>query len=364
MKSGRIAYLEFARGIASIIVVFHHFTLSFWPGLKLPLGEGGLLRSPLYALINGFGAVAFFFVLSGFVLTYGFYRAPSGPTLLASVLKRLPRLALPAGLSIFAGLAILLYSGAPYRTAAALTGSPWLRDFGNVVFPPGFQASAADALRTVVTVFLIPYNHYYNSNLWTMFVEFYGSLAVFIISFFYLLSRSYHRLVMIVVHLILFWMAINSVPQLANFVVGSALAYWFARRDRPLRLPLFVTIGLLLVAVFGYSLEDGLACLLASFCVMLVLLGNPSLAERLSGRLALLIGRLSFPLYLVHTLVILSLSSLAYVALAGFGPVTAAIGAFWVTAIGALAFAVPLMLIDGYWVAALNRVFKRLCRVR
>ena len=56
----RLAYLETARGIASIIVVFHHFLLGFFPLLRAPVTQGGLGMTPLYILVNGTGAVYFF----------------------------------------------------------------------------------------------------------------------------------------------------------------------------------------------------------------------------------------------------------------------------------------------------------------
>lgn len=68
-QESKLTYLECARGVASVIVVFHHFTLAFLPKNTLPIWQHGIKYTPLYFFINGDGAVNFFFVLSGFVLT-------------------------------------------------------------------------------------------------------------------------------------------------------------------------------------------------------------------------------------------------------------------------------------------------------
>ena len=106
VRGGRLVYLEAGRGIASIVVLLHHLVLAFKPKLDeaYPLG---LQFTPLYVAINGGAAVSFFFVLSGFVLSLSLIQSPSRSRLATSVVKRWPRLALPAVVTLVAGCLIL-----------------------------------------------------------------------------------------------------------------------------------------------------------------------------------------------------------------------------------------------------------------
>ena len=63
------------RGIAAFVVFLFHFLLGFAPqyhGQEAATAIPGsnLFETPFFFLINGHAAVMFFFVLSGFVLSY------------------------------------------------------------------------------------------------------------------------------------------------------------------------------------------------------------------------------------------------------------------------------------------------------
>lgn len=58
----RFAYLDSMRGIAALMVLFGHFIL--WRYVDYPIAKS------LYLLFNAHDAVSFFFVLSGFVLSW------------------------------------------------------------------------------------------------------------------------------------------------------------------------------------------------------------------------------------------------------------------------------------------------------
>lgn len=65
MEKNRIDYLDSLRGLASVSVVVSHFVLAYRLDLQFKL----LNYSPLHFFYDGFAAVTFFFVLSGYVLT-------------------------------------------------------------------------------------------------------------------------------------------------------------------------------------------------------------------------------------------------------------------------------------------------------
>ena len=85
------------RGLAAFMVFLFHFVLGFLPQrhgqeAAVAIPGGNLLETPLFFLINGHAAVTFFFVLSGFVLSYSYFSKNSNDGLLGSIIKRWPRL--------------------------------------------------------------------------------------------------------------------------------------------------------------------------------------------------------------------------------------------------------------------------------
>ena len=360
-NSEKFIHLEWARGIASIIVVFHHFVLAYLPALKAPYADGGLKYTPAYALMNGNGAVIFFFVLSGFVLSYGYFRRPSLQSLVGSVIKRLPRLMLPAGLSILIGLLILGLLPPFFEAAGAKTGSPWLAHFGNAFFPEGFQPGLADALRQSLMVFLHENDAYYNTNLWTMNFEFYGSMIVFFGLM--LFSMKERGRLPLLVFLIVFpvWFALFNF-RYVPFFSGMILSYLIAVRGVTISLSGLSTALLLLMALFGFMSDDWISCNLGSVALMVALLGNKGLAARFSGVWSNRIGILSFPLYLVHTLVIVSVTSALYVMLddAGVSRGVSVPACLIVTLIVAFIASLPFIYLEKKWVPLLNSLTKRL----
>lgn len=359
----RIAHLEAARGIASIIVVLHHFSWGFLPALMHSFTDGGLEKTPVFILLNGTGAVAFFFLLSGFVLTYRFYLQFSAPDLIASVIKRLPRLMLPAGASMMIGAAILIWLPAYYIDAAKLTGSVWLETLGFAGISEGFAPSFQDALHSTFLVFIDTGHTQYNSNLWTMIFEFYGSLLVFIlvaVSALLLHQMRYGVIAFHVVLLLLIFLAKAmwvDVMRYFPFVVGSLLAFLHSRYPESFLLTRGRTTLAFLLMVMGYSMQNWLALNIASTAAMILLLSLPSLERRLSGPFGLFLGRLSFPLYLVHVLVMFSATSAVWIILSEYGL------SLWMVAMLCLALtcvlsllaALPFMWLERHWVPAINR---------
>ena len=180
MVTRRLVELEALRGLAAIVVLIHHLLLAFFPkfhGLRFPQELWSLYGTPLFALVNGSAAVVLFFVLSGFVLTIGAFRDNSYLSLIVGALKRWPRLVVPI-------LAVNLISGALagagfyWNTAAASSiGSTWLGAFFKE--ESGFWQSIGAAAADGSVLTFIASHDYYNSNLWTMYYEFFGSFACF-----------------------------------------------------------------------------------------------------------------------------------------------------------------------------------------
>lgn len=352
----KFVQLEAARGIASIIVVVHHFALAFAPGMKNAISQGGFKFTPIYSLENGVGAVGFFFMLSGFVLTQRFYRQFDDGLLIQSTAKRLPRLMLPAGLSIILGFLALTYCPSYFASAARINGSDWLASFANGLRDAPMNPTVADAIRQTLWVFLYKKDYYYNTNLWTMYYEFYGSLLAFLIVF--LISRMPEappwRIV--VLH-VLAALACSREYLFLYFIAGSLVAYCFKTKPALFEIPVRTNILMAALAVACYSTENVPALLIGATLTLISLLSPNRVSNSLAQSWGGFLGKLSFPLYLVHTIVILTVSSATYLAMATIGaskyvnlPVT-----FFVTCAVSTLLALPFMKLEAKWVPFLNR---------
>lgn len=184
MQSKKIIELEALRGIASIIVLLWHFQLGFFPKLSGFFESGkGLIGTPLFFIINGSAAVIIFFILSGFVLTYKFYVTQDSNYLNKGVEKRYFRLVVPVICSILLSYILFKTHLYFYKQAGDLSGSPWLVDFAYAGRGNNFIPNIYDALRTgLFLAFLKPANAYYNTVLWTMVYEWWGSISVFLLA--------------------------------------------------------------------------------------------------------------------------------------------------------------------------------------
>jgi peptidoglycan/LPS O-acetylase OafA/YrhL len=108
----RIRSLDGLRGLASLVVAFHHTLLCFGPLSLVYFAPAEVKRgtkawwlgfTPLHAAWAGGEAVYLFFVLSGLVLARPWMERPSG-TWRAYFLKRIPRLYLPVWASVLFAL--------------------------------------------------------------------------------------------------------------------------------------------------------------------------------------------------------------------------------------------------------------------
>ncbi len=356
--NNKYIFLEGARGIASVIVIFHHFFLAFLPGVKSVAEQDAAISlrdTPFYWLINGQAAVAFFFVLSGFVLTAGFFRNPDQQALLISALKRGPRLALPAGLSILCGFLILNFGLNFNVEAAAYSDSGWLRSFANAHFPEGFSPSILSAALQSVTVFITG-DTYYNTNLWTMRPELVGSFLVFGLAWalvFSIKGRYTNLIFLALIGVLAF-----TIKILVPFVLGAYLAFHLHRLSKPM--PTWIAAVLIVISLACFCFENIALQCVGSVLVIISLLGCDNISRHLSGKVGYWLGKISFPIYLVHTLVICSVSSYVFATLLDDGYAlahTLMITAF-VTLAATFVASVPFIILEGVWVPWLNKFTK------
>jgi peptidoglycan/LPS O-acetylase OafA/YrhL len=348
-SSRRIIRLEACRGIAAIVVVALHTVQAFSPNTRIALSD-----SVFYVLINGTAAVAFFFVLSGYVLTANFFASAAPNYMAAATIKRLPRLALLTTIATITSS--LLWSFGLYRfnEAGHISGSKWLTSFGEAA-GEGAQLGLMGAIKEGAWRTFLAGNAQYDSSLWTMVHEFHGSLLVFAMAPFivFVFARRFVWLVLLSSAAI-FHYADN---YMLFFIAGMTIAY-YEPQLRKIASP-WLTFGLLATAIwplsYGVQPDQPLSTLMiygwllgASFLVIAILCS--SAAERIfDNRIGWLLGFISFPVYVIHVPIICSAGSAVFIATNG-----GVMSAVLCTATLTFIIALPLAFIDKAWVRSMN----------
>jgi peptidoglycan/LPS O-acetylase OafA/YrhL len=362
--------LEASRGIASIIVVVHHFLLAFAPGLKVR-ASGHFY----FAIVNGSSAVGFFFTLSGFVLCWSFLNRKDPQLLAKAFLKRWPRLVGIVLVTTVCSYLLFALGFYHYSAAAAITNSQWLATFAHGMIPI-FQPRLIDAVLQGLTTFFTG-DSQYNTNLWTMRFEFAGSLTVYSLAAFVSAALKFRFMpyTATVISIAALFFGLNIFP----FVVGFFLAVFFVR-TRPHAQWWTAVIGLLAgMYLLGYDVPekdylwvsllpniilerfDVIAYTTGSACIMFSLMANGSIYGFFNRKLFEFLGKLSFPLYLVHTVVILSASSYVFLILRdqNLSARTVLILVFLMTITLSIVASLPLIKLDAWWVNKVDSYIRR-----
>ena len=188
----RLAYLETLRGLAALTVVFSHiFATANLHGWAAWLALAAI-HSPLSLLVNGRGAVIFFFTLSGYVLTLHALEANDTRMIVRGAVKRWPRFAGPVLVSTVMSWALWHFGLYFHTEAAKLAGNDWLVHFAygtpDLRNLPDMRLIAA--VRQGVWSTFVSGEDSFNSSLWTMSYEFAGSFAIFLGAFLIVLFRG------------------------------------------------------------------------------------------------------------------------------------------------------------------------------
>lgn len=320
--------LDGLRGLAALVVMFWHFGVGFLPvlvGFTMATRHVTAYRmvsdTPLFLPFAGTFAVYIFFVLSGFVLSLAFFHKQDGRVLTASAARRYFRLMIPAGASVlFAYFMMRLIGNGAHVAAAQTTGSYWLSAFWD--FQPHFFTAVYQG---VYGVFFTNFNSY-NTNLWTMQNELYGSFMVFL--FLGLFGKLNRRWVLYLG----FGLIVIKTPYLA-FLLGMAICdIWTTRPDlkqlisKPIAHVLLV-VGLILgswhvgwlnsynplygrftLPLFNQSEMQVFVLIIAAACIILAVLSLGWLSRFFELRPLQYLGKISFSLYLIHWIVLYGFS--------------------------------------------------------
>ena len=336
--TGRLHHLDGLRGLAALVVVFHHFIVAFdfalYNGNPLNSRNGWdlwLASSPFDVALPGNLSVCLFFALSGYVLAGSFSRTPLG--IAALITRRYVRLGLPIFVVTMVAWALYATGAIQNHTAALLTHSDWLKGqmLGSTTVWRALSEGAYGSLLNGTTLF--------DSSLWTMSLEFAGSVfLIFIFIGSRIFGRAETRRQCQCIVLLLFAAATYN-TYLCLFGIGAFMSVFDLRRrtetwcmnlwvvtpliavglmlgtiSYSLARPNFVTGALLMTPISRFTLPlpgsfgGAEAFWHAAGAVLLLVAidGNPHLRRIFSGSVFQFLGRISFPLYLVHVPVLLS----------------------------------------------------------
>jgi peptidoglycan/LPS O-acetylase OafA/YrhL len=333
----KIKYLEGVRGVAALIVVLNHIRLTLF------MAEYDKLHNYIHAahlpgfvktfLINGFEllldgdlAVWVFWLLSSYVISIAFFKPAESydKVVVAYAAKRYFRLFIPVFVSIMAGY-VLMKTGLMYNAALAKQAGPPYSN-GWLINPYNFSPDFFNALLSAVYNTFMDYDSKasYNPVLWTIEIEFLGSLFTF--SIFGVLRHNkkrwllYAAILAAVYALKMYW--------LCCFVAGHVLCdydcnpprWYIGEKLRKYRLraewlKYIPAPAAVLLIFFARSIFPALHIplkihnLLLSFMLVLAVLRIAAFRRFFAAVIPFWLGRISFSLYLIHLPVICSLTS-------------------------------------------------------
>lgn len=324
----RLEYLDAARGLAATTVIFSHFVNSF--NMIPPLE---FTSSSIFHLWwDGFAAVSFFFVLSGYVLSRKYVQGENAARPLNFALRsyfvtRVFRIYAPFLCILFLSIALQAlnaHHGLDIETIPASTG--WIQSFWNEPITWHTFKKQADLFTTAAYFKLMP-------QAWSLQVEIVLSLYLPILL---MLVRQGFGWTVFFMTLGTYGFGLMPSFFFFHFILGIYLARteattraWWLRQGFWLKLG-FVAAALVLYAgrfSFGWSINNYLTkdsqiwmvTGLGSAMLILAIMHSKTLQKQLSRPVLLFVGRISYSVYLTHMIVLVCLVPLVFKALNTMG---------------------------------------------
>lgn len=325
-KTNKAHYLDGLRGTAAMMVLLHHFSLAFYishynrePATLHTNGiEIWYYKNIISVLTNGNFAVCIFFVLSGLVLSRKYFETNKYEVLVSAASRRFLRLYIPVAFSLIIAY-IVLQAGLMYnRATAEITLSRyWLNSLWDI--------SDINAAFTKSLLYSVMFqgDAACNTAVWTMQIEFFGSLMVYALL---ALTHQTKNKTIPILALCIFLISINAFYQFA-FIVGICFNYLEQRKrniPQPLKailVAVLFALGLLfgsypthdniqgmifekfpfVMLLYRYWFHTAGACMLVASIVM-----SERLQSFFSLRMFRFLGNISFSLYLLHPIILVS----------------------------------------------------------
>jgi peptidoglycan/LPS O-acetylase OafA/YrhL len=331
----RILYLDGLRGVLAVIVFLHHFFYIYYPELIFggdyasfsTSGTFGALKmfalTPISILYNPGFAIHFFFLLSGYVQTQSFYLNGNAASIQRSVLKRYFRLALPTLVVV-----LLVFCAHKFQfihkeqIAANVLNADWLKS----MLPNTLKVSQLFK-EGLYSCFV--HNSRYYQVLWTMPTELANSFLVLFLAL--ALNNVKHQTKLTVALLLVQFFVLQEYYSIA-FVSGMLIARLQVQETRfgvffskTWVKALCTALGLYFGSYpftgyqgavansiyapisFFETYPHIISYFIGSTFLFLFLLHAPNLQSLLSRKVFLFYGRISFMLYLLHFLLLLTI---------------------------------------------------------
>lgn len=371
----KIEYFEGIRGLAALVVVHEHLLKLFF---ALAFSDAALRSAnfslyeeasfpPFNLLHNGAWAVCLFVVLSGYVLSNSFFSSQQSENsgFFANVIARYFRLAIPVTASLVFVWGLMHFGAFYFSEVALITQSHEVNQYLTQptiwqVFTQGFGSA------------LFKDNMQYNPVLWTMSVEMFGSIGIFLLQAVFLIFKNHRKAFVIRLCIYIGLIAILFPTLYTGFILGMLLcdvrnnhkANEFLEKHSKLWVPGALFIGILLCSYMIRGLYTNpfrfitinefhpyyeyLYNTWGAFLVLAAITYSKGITSTLSKPLFSALGKISFPLYLTHYTVMTSLTAYLYLNLPLEGHV--------VRASVAIGISLPVMFLLAY---VFHAVFNR-----
>jgi peptidoglycan/LPS O-acetylase OafA/YrhL len=371
----RSAVLDCARGLACLAVVNWHLMLAFRPMHNKPTNFVASLHafytSPLHFFCNGQAAVVFFFVLSGCVLSQQFFQTRNLTQLHRALIKRYPRLVFSIFVINLSFSIVAALHGVYATESSVITGSSWLETWGLSSLHVADDVSVAEAIKeSLFTCFTG--SQRYNSSLWTMRIEFLGS--VFLMCSLPVLYGADCRRRRIAIYCLLFAVSYRLNANFPAFFAGalatdkhltSSLQRHIGRGRAAVTIALlFLALGKLNTGWYFHSAfnsENAQRAIhtCASFVLILWLLSIKVNKSSYLFRVLTSVGNNSFAIYLLHVPIILTITSFIHISLHSvLAPWQEFLILASCTHCISLLCAIPVSTMDRWWCSAIDRIVK------
>lgn len=324
--------LEGIRGIAALVVIFDHLHLAFFVETDQIIASYLNAHFPFLlskagqyfvaGLHDGNFAVWVFWVMSAFVLSRKYFQLTkanrgldSAEYLTRSVIKRYPRLFVPILGSVLFAFVIL---SAGWMTNNDLgerlgqhTSQGWLFTFYE------FKPSLMQAVKSAAwdTFFDFDRDTTYNTVLWTMQPEFFGSLFLF--GFLSLAGNKTMRwFAYPLIALILYFKELH---WLNAFLLGIAMCDLYENTDvfskaggalKPSWLQALFGLGIMVF--IGAPNYGGVFHLVIAVSLVFLAVSAQGITKVFSAKLPVYLGKISFSLYLIHVPILCSATGFVY----------------------------------------------------
>ena len=322
----RIEFLDGLRGWASLVVLIYHTWMCFLvfsvPFLKYDRARllhdlsvqnyPGILTGIIYIFTtDGHLAVFVFFVISGYALSAGHLNLSRTKLALAAT-SRYFRLMIPilfTSVLAYTLLKLNLMFNLEYATTPEKS-SVWLGIFYR------FNADFLEMLKFSMYDVFFAYdgNKTYNSSLWTMPVEIFGSILIYSYLAIFKSKDEVNWKLSFSLTIFVFYLK----PIMATFLIGYLIAeihkkfgtgYLTRQRRTKKQEAIFITLFIVTAILSTYlRVNDYVTTAIAS-CLVIAVSFSKQLSSFFSNSLSRYLGRISFPLFLIQIPVICSWSS-------------------------------------------------------